>query len=129
MKFIILLALIAVATAKPFTEEQLIKGQAIFKKCMDEIKISPETAAKLNAHDFSGDDEELQCFALCFFREIGVVDAEGNQNRDTIVTKLSASKDLKAVEAGYEKCKNTSGTSPCNKAFNAFRCYRAAGLL
>lgn len=128
MKFFILLAIVAVATAAPFTEEQLKIGQQYVKKCIGETGVTPETVAKLKAGDFSDDDKAVQCFALCFFREAQFTDANGNQNRDVIIAKLSADKDPKAVEAAYEKCKGIDGTSPCNKAFNAYKCYRSAGL-
>ena len=128
MKFLILLAIVAVAAAAPFTEEQLKKGQQHVKKCIGETGVAPETVAKLKGGDFSDDDEAVQCFALCFFREAQFTDANGNQNKNAIIGKLSVDKDPKAVEAAYEKCKGVTGTSPCNKAFNAYKCYRSAGL-
>ncbi|KAG5682561.1 hypothetical protein PVAND_011906 [Polypedilum vanderplanki] len=128
MKVLIIIAVLGVATAIPFTEEQLKKGQQYVKKCLDETKISPETVGKLKAGDFSEDDENVQCFALCFFREAQFTDADGNQNKDVIINKLSVDKDPKSVEAVYSKCKNETGSTPCQKAFNAYKCYRTAGL-
>lgn len=128
MKFIILFAFIAAVSAVPFTDEQLKKGQAHVKKCIGETGVKQETVAKLKAGDFSEDDEAVQCFALCFFREAEFTDADGNQNRDVIIAKLSVDKDKKDVEAAYEKCKGATGSSACNKAFNAYKCYRTAGL-
>lgn len=130
MKFFIVLAtlaLIASVTAMPFTEEQQKKAQEHIKKCIGETKATPEEVAKLKSGDFSNDDEKVQCFSHCFLREAQFVDAEGNQNRDVIIAKLSTVKDKKAVEALYEKCKNSSGKNACNKSFNAYKCYRDAG--
>lgn len=128
MKFLIIVALLGVAAAAPFTEEQLKKGQLHVKKCLGETGVKAETVAKLKSGDFSDDDDSVQCFALCFFREAQFMDAQGNQNKDIIIAKLSADKDPKLVTAAYEKCKNSDGTSACNKAFNAYKCYRTAGL-
>lgn len=128
MKIFVIIAIFGVVSAAPFTEEQLKKGQLHVKKCAGETKIAPEVIAQLKAGDFSNNDESVQCFALCFFREAEFTDADGNQNKEVIISKLSVDKDPKAVEAAYEKCKNETGPSACNKAFNAYKCYRSAGL-
>lgn len=131
MKFFVaitILGFIAVTSAAPFTEEQMKHGQAHVKKCIGETGATPEDVGKLKAGDFSNEDEKVQCFSLCFFREAGFMDANGNQNRDVIISKLSTDKDKKAVEALYEKCKNSNtGATSCNKAFNAYKCYRDNG--
>lgn len=131
MKFFVtitVLGFIAAAIAAPFTEEQQKKGQEYVKKCIGETGATPEDVGKLKSGDFSNDDEKVQCFSLCFFREAGFMDASGNQKRDVIIEKLSVGKDKKAVEALYEKCKNSNtGATPCNKAFNAYKCYRDSG--
>lgn len=131
MKFFIAfltLGLVASITAVPITEEQQKKAEEHVKKCIVETGATSEEVGKLKSGDFSKDDEKVQCFAHCFLREAQLVDANGNQNRDVIIAKLSANKDKKVVEALYEKCKNTSGSSPCNKSFNAYKCYRDAGV-
>lgn len=120
------LGLLAVAAAIPFTEDQVKKGQEHVKKCIAETKVDPANVHKLKQGDFSADDEKSQCFALCFFREAGFMDANGNQNEDVIVEKLSSSHDSQKVKAVYNKCKNEKGTSPCNTAFNVYKCYRSA---
>lgn len=118
--------LLAVAAANPFTEEQVKKGQEHVKKCIAETNVDPANVQKLKQSDFSADDEKSQCFALCFFREAGFMDANGNQNKAVIVEKLSTNKDKSKVESLYEKCKNEKGSSPCNTAFNVYKCYRSA---
>lgn len=130
MKFFVAvfaLGLIASIAAMPFTEEQQHKAQAHIKKCLAETKATPEDVGKLKAGDFSNEDPKVQCFAHCFLREAQMVDADGNQNREVIITKLSTNKDRKDVEALFEKCKNSSGSDACNKSFNAYKCYRNAG--
>lgn len=124
----VVLAFVATTIALPFTEEQQKKGQEHVKKCVGETGATPEDVGKLKSGDFSNDDEKVQCFSLCFFREAGFMDANGNQNRDVIISKLSVDKDKNAVEALFEKCKNSNtGATSCNKAFNAYKCYRDAG--
>lgn len=117
--------LLAIAAAIPFTEEQVKKGQEHVKKCIGETHVDPANVQKLKDGDFSHDDENTQCFTLCFFREAGFMDEHGNQNEDVIIEKLSADKDKTQVKAVYDKCKNEQGTSPCNKAFNVYKCYRS----
>lgn len=121
------LGLIASITAMPFTEEQQQKAQGHIKTCLAETKATPEDVGKLKAGDFSNEDPKVQCFAHCFLREAEMVDADGNQNREVIITKLSTNKDKKGVEALYEKCKNSSRSDACSKSFNAYKCYRKAG--
>lgn len=122
----VIFGVLAAATALPFTEEQLHKGREHVKKCIAETKIDAAVVQQLKQGDFSNQDEKTQCFALCFFREAGFTDAEGNQNENVIVSKLSVDKDRAQVQAVFDKCKSIEGSSPCNKAFNAYKCYRSA---
>ena len=124
--FVVIFVLVTIATAVPFTEEQVKKGQEHVKKCVDETKVDPANVMKLKQGDFSADDEKSQCFALCFFREAGFMDTAGKQNENVIVEKLSAGKDKASVKALYEKCRNEKGTSACNTAYNVYKCYRSA---
>jgi hypothetical protein len=121
-----LFGLLAVAAAIPFTEDQVKKGQEHVKKCIAETKVDPAIVQKLKQGDFSESDEKAECFTLCFFREAGFTDADGNQNEAVIIEKLSVDKDKTKVKAVYDKCKNEKGSSPCNKAFNLYKCYRSA---
>lgn len=122
-----ILGLVAV-TAMPFTEEQQKKAQEYIGKCIKETGATAEDAVKLKSGDFNSDDDKVQCFAHCFLREAQMVDDKGNQNRDVIIAKLSTTKDKKEVEKVYGKCKDAKGTSPCNKSFNAYKCYRDSGI-
>lgn len=122
----VVFGLIAITVAHPFTDDQVKKGHEHVKKCVAETKVDPAAVQKLKDGDFSNDDEKLQCFALCFFREAGFMDAQANQNEEVIIQKLSTDKDSTKVKALFEKCKNEKGTSPCNTAFNVYKCYRSA---
>jgi PBP/GOBP family len=127
MKIIIVIsALFAISFA--FTDEQLKKGQAHVVKCIGETGVAPEAVAKLKSAEFSDDDEKTQCFVLCFVREAELTDAEGNQNKEIIFSKLS-NIDKKVIEKAYNSCKDVKGTSSCNKAYNAYKCYRKANLI
>jgi len=117
---------IAAASAASLTDEQKAKGQEHVKKCLAETKVDPAVVKKLKDGDFSNEDESTQCFALCFLREAGFVDAQGNQQADVIIAKMSVNHDKDKVKAVVDKCKETKGTSPCNKAFNSYKCYRSA---
>jgi hypothetical protein len=127
MKFFAVFALfLAVAAAVPFTEEQVKKGQEHVKKCIGETGVEPANVQKLKQGDFSADDEKTQCFALCFFQHAGFMDSNANQIEAVIIEKLSTSHDTEKVKALINKCKNEKGTSPCNTAFNVYKCYRSA---
>lgn len=123
---ITILGLVAAVCAFPFTDEQKHKGQEHVKKCIAETNVDPAVVRKLKAGDFSNEDESTQCFTLCFFREAGFMDADGNQNEKVIIEKLSTDKDSAQVKAVYEKCKNEKGATPCRTAFNTYKCYRKA---
>ncbi|CRK93118.1 CLUMA_CG006613, isoform A [Clunio marinus] len=107
----------AVASAMPFTEEQKQKAQNYIEKCIQETGVSPEIVQKLKAGDFSNEEEKTQNFALCFFREAGFVDDQGNQQLDVIIEKLSAGNDTEQAKAVVEKCKDVTGTTP-SRRFN-----------
>lgn len=124
---IAIFGLLAVAAAQPFTEEQLKKGEELMKKCIGETKVNPEVVKQLKAGDFSNNDETSQRFTLCFLNAAGFVDANGNQQENVIIEKLSTTNDKAKVKALYEKCKNEKGSSPHETAYVAFKCYRSAG--
>lgn len=121
-----LFGLLAIATAVPFTETQVKKGQEYVSKCIAETKVDPANVQKLKEGNFNDADENTQCFTLCFFREAGFTDAKGNHNEAVIIEKLSGDNDKTKVKAVFDKCKNEKGTSACNKAFNLYKCYRSA---
>lgn len=124
---IVVFGIIACAIAAPLTEEQIKKGQEHVKTCIEKTKVDPAVVQQLKAGDFSNDDESTQCFALCFLKEAGFVDANGNQQEDVIVQKLAVEeKDKPMIRSLVQKCKNVGGSSPCNKAFNAYKCYRSS---
>lgn len=118
--------LLAIAAAVPFTEEQVKKGQEHVRKCIVETKCDPSNVQKLKQGDFSASDEKTQCFTLCFFREVGFLDANGNLNENVIFEKLSSNKDKPKVKEIYNKCKDETGTSACNKAYNLYKCFRSS---
>lgn len=124
---IALFGIISVAVAHPFTDEQIKKVQEHIKACIVETKVDPEVVGKLKAGDFSSNDEKAQCFTLCFLQKSGLMDANANQNESVIIEKLSVDKDKTKVKALFDKCKNEKGSSPCETAFNVYKCYRAAG--
>jgi hypothetical protein len=126
--FIAFAVILAVAFAAPLTDEQKAKAQQHAKKCIAETGADPAAVQKLKEGDYSNNDEKTQCFALCFLKEAGMVDAEGNQNEEVIIEKLSATHDKSKVKAVVAKCKNQTGT-PCEKAFNAYKCYRTAAQI
>lgn len=118
--------LLAVVIAHPFTEDQLEKAREHVKKCIEQTGADPAVIPKLKAQDYSVQDEKTECLVLCIFREAGFLDENANQIEPVIVEKLSVDKDRKQVQALFDKCKNEGGSSPCNKAFNLYKCYRGA---
>lgn len=123
----VIFGLFSIAVAAPFTDDQIQKAQNHVKECLEELNMDPSTAQKLKDGDFSVDDEKVQCFAFCVLRKAGFVDSNGDQKIDVISKKLSVNKDKDQVAAAIELCKDVKGSSPCNKAYEAFRCYH--GLL
>lgn len=122
--FIAFFALLAIAAAVPFTEEQMKKGQEHVKKCIAETNVDPAVVQKLREGDFSNNDEKAQCFTLCFFKEAGMVDANGNQNDEVIVKKLSTHTNEAQIIEYVAKCKTSiKGSTPCEKAFETYKCY------
>jgi hypothetical protein len=124
---IIVFGIISATLAAPLTDEQVQKGQMHAKKCIGKTQVNPAIVEKLKAGDFSHDDEATQCFAHCFLQEADFVDQHGNQKEDMIIAKLAAEeKDKPMIKALVDKCKNVNGDSPCNRSFNAYKCYRSA---
>lgn len=123
-----LFGLLAVSAASPFTEDQEKLAQEHIKKCLAVTKADASVVAKMKAADFSNEEEKTQCFTLCFLSEAGFVDANGDLIEDVIIGKLSQSIDKEKVENACQMCKYTKGTTPCNKAFNLFKCFRLQNL-
>lgn len=123
---IAVLALVAVISAAPFTEEQIQRGQEHVKKCMSEHPITPEDVQRLKTGEYEGLGKNADCFTHCFMQAAGFVDANGDQQRDAIVQKLSVGKDRGEIEAVANNCKHNVGSSPCEKSLNSYKCYRSA---
>lgn len=121
---VVLFALLTIAAAAPYTEEQIKTAKEYIRECVEEHGFDPANVQKLKEGDFTINDDKAQCFTLCFLRKVGLVNENGDQNIDVIRQKLSASKDSDQIEAAIKICKNKMGTSPCNKAFESFKCYR-----
>lgn len=65
-----------------------------------------------------------QCFAKCVLIKHGFVDDMGELQVKKTVDELSMGGDREKVSALVDKCKTTSSSDPCEKAFAYYSCYK-----
>lgn len=122
---LVFFGLLAIVAAAPFTEDQIKLGNIYAQECIKETKIDPAVARQLKDGDFSTKDEKAPCFTFCVLKKANFVDSDGNQNIDVITKKLLVNTSQEKVDAAIEQCKDVStGTTPCDKAYTSFQCYR-----
>lgn len=121
---IVFVVLVAVYRTQAFTAKQLQDGENHAKDCIRESGVNPRVVQNLRNGDFKNEEEKTQCFIKCFFEKAGFMDSNGILNEDIIIKKLSEDESETKVKGILNICKNVSATSPCERAFQIYKCYK-----
>ncbi|NP_001295338.1 uncharacterized LOC101456240 precursor [Ceratitis capitata] len=110
--FIVILAAVVLAQAadddyKLKTPEEF---NAMARECHREFPFSKELQNQEDNLDFS-DDETVRKYEVCFYRKLGILDADNNFNGDRLVKQFEAVLDVEGIEQKVNNCvdKNEQG--------------------
>nr|AOG12879.1 odorant binding protein [Eogystia hippophaecolus] len=126
MKFLFLCFIIAAGSLDAhnvhLSQSQKDKVHQYTLQCITESGVKPEVIAEAKKGHFN-DDEALKKFILCFFQKSSILNGEGKLDVEAALSKLPSDVDKTAVKKVLEDCKNKTGKSTADTAFEIFKCY------
>ncbi|KAM7343898.1 uncharacterized protein ACRADG_010797 [Cochliomyia hominivorax] len=94
------------------------------EECIKEGGLSADETKRIKANElfspkYKEISEKLQCFLLCCYKKIGVIDATGKQKGDVLMAYLEHRfSDKKAkIKPALAKCVNIKTSNPCEAVY------------
>ncbi|EDV55246.1 general odorant-binding protein 56a [Drosophila erecta] len=94
------------------------------EQCADEVKLTEEERAKVNAKDFKDPTENIKCFANCFFEKVGTL-KDGELQESVVLEKLGALIGEEKTKAALDKCRSIKGENKCDSAAKLHECFES----
>lgn len=98
--------------------------------CIKETKLTPADAnlvrgAAVISKLIQNEPEALKCFRLCYYKELGLIDAAGKTNAPKILEymmQVSGVSDKTRLASALGACESVKGTSNCDKWYQFEKC-------
>lgn len=99
------------------------------EECIKEGGLNAEDSKRIMANElfspkYETASDKLQCFLLCYYKKIGIIDAIGKQKADVFMGYLehrfSDKKDK--IKPALAKCSTVKATNPCEAVYAFEEC-------
>nr|ABW77763.1 odorant-binding protein 56a [Drosophila melanogaster]ABW77764.1 odorant-binding protein 56a [Drosophila melanogaster]ABW77765.1 odorant-binding protein 56a [Drosophila melanogaster]ABW77768.1 odorant-binding protein 56a [Drosophila melanogaster]ABW77769.1 odorant-binding protein 56a [Drosophila melanogaster] len=115
---------LAVGSSLNLSDEQKDLAKQHREQCAEEVKLTEEEKAKVNAKDFNNPTENIKCFANCFFEKVGTL-KDGELQESMVLEKLGALIGEEKTKAALEKCRTIKGENKCDTASKLYDCFES----
>ncbi|EDX07846.1 general odorant-binding protein 56a [Drosophila simulans] len=115
---------LAVGSSLDLSDEQKDLAKQHREQCSDEVNLTEEERAKVNAKDFKNPTENIKCFANCFFEKVGTL-KDGELQESVVLEKLGALIGEEKTKATLEKCRSIKGENKCDTASKLHECFES----
>ncbi|XP_011180914.2 uncharacterized protein LOC105211266 [Zeugodacus cucurbitae] len=98
--------------------------------CIKETKLSDADASRVRGAPvisklIQNDSEALKCFQLCYYKQLGLIDAAGKTNAANILeymSKVSGISDKTKLAGAMGSCESVKGSSHCDRLYQFEKC-------
>ncbi|XP_037956386.1 general odorant-binding protein 56a [Teleopsis dalmanni] len=113
---------------KAATPEETAAMAKLKDACVKQIGLTPEEASLISgATEIKSDgkpvSKNLQCYVLCFYKNLGLIDESGKQKPEVIYKYMErVFTDKTKIKPALEKCASVKGENACEVVYNFENC-------
>lgn len=85
--------------------------------------VDEDLVQKVRSWDFSSTDMQLQRYVYCVYKDLRLMDREGNINKEFAMRVLPDETDSTKFSQAVDACKSQTGPTKYEKAYNILKCY------
>lgn len=104
------------------TDEQRERVKKYREECTEETGVEPQLIDRADRGDFV-EDNNLKCFAKCFYVKAGFMNEAAELQLDVIRSKIPSEANRERALGIIEECKDVKGVDSCDTAYAIHKCY------
>ncbi|CAD7012643.1 uncharacterized protein LOC101450698 [Ceratitis capitata] len=114
----------------PISELLAADDKTARESCIKEVNLSAADANSVRGTAMisklvQNNSESLKCFQLCYYKQLGFLDASGKTNGQKVLEYMSQASgitDTAKLVAALSGCESVNGASQCDKVYQFEKC-------
>ncbi|XP_073811838.1 general odorant-binding protein 19d-like [Musca autumnalis] len=127
--FVVILMTVVVLVQAADKKEMAEKAKQLAEECVKETGISPDETKLIMANESKQIDEKkftdkMKCYMLCFYKKVGILDANNKHNLTVLTAFMEARYNTKKdkIKPAITSCGSIKEANHCEHVFKFERC-------